>query len=147
MRQQNAKATVPLEVVPERRTERCSPRFRPGGRFWSQASNTCRQAGREWKMSTPFVDSARLIVGSNSYKYNSILFINSMWYVQVCLGVVIAVLSHYKSCMFPYGTRWCILAQNTWHPRMCIRCKNKIVRYIVWISFSALPVKTLWDSI
>ena len=47
MRQQNAKATVPLDVVPERRTERCSPRFRPGGRFWSQVSDTCRQAGRE----------------------------------------------------------------------------------------------------
>ena len=47
MRQQNIKAIVPLDVVPERRTERCSPRFRPGGRFWSQVSDTCRQAGRE----------------------------------------------------------------------------------------------------
>ena len=47
MREQNAKATVPLDVVPERRTERCSPRFRPGGRFWSQISDTCREAGRE----------------------------------------------------------------------------------------------------
>ena len=42
MRQQNTEATVP-----ERRTERCSPRFRPGGRFWSQVSDACRQAGRE----------------------------------------------------------------------------------------------------
>ena len=47
MRQQNTKATVPLDLVPERRTERCSPRFRPGGRFWSQVSDTCRQAVRE----------------------------------------------------------------------------------------------------
>ena len=47
MRQQNSKATVPLDVVPERRTKRCSLRFRPGGRFWSQVSDTCRQAGRE----------------------------------------------------------------------------------------------------
>ena len=47
MRPQNTKATVPLDMVPERRTERCSPRFRPGGRFWSQVSDTCRQAGRE----------------------------------------------------------------------------------------------------
>jgi len=31
--QQNAKTTVPLDVVPERRTKRCSPRFRPGDRF------------------------------------------------------------------------------------------------------------------
>ena len=35
-----------------------------------------------------------------------------------------------KSCVFPYGTRWCILAQNTWLPRMCIGCTNKIVRYL-----------------
>ena len=40
-------SAVPLDVVPERRTERCSPRFRPGGRFWSRVSDTCRQAGRE----------------------------------------------------------------------------------------------------
>ena len=33
MRKQNTKTTVPLDVVPERRTKRCSPRFRPGGRF------------------------------------------------------------------------------------------------------------------
>ena len=43
MRQQNTKATVPLDMVPERCTERCSPRFRPGGRFWSQVSDTCLQ--------------------------------------------------------------------------------------------------------
>ena len=33
MRKQNTKTTVTLDVVPERRTKRCSPRFRPGGRF------------------------------------------------------------------------------------------------------------------
>ena len=33
MRKQNTKTTVPLDVVPERRTKRCSPRFRAGGRF------------------------------------------------------------------------------------------------------------------
>ena len=32
--------TGPLDVAPERRTQRCSPRFRPGGRFWNQGSNT-----------------------------------------------------------------------------------------------------------
>ena len=40
-------STVPLDVAPERRTKRCSPRFRPGDRFWSQVSDTCRQALRE----------------------------------------------------------------------------------------------------
>ena len=39
--------TVPLDVAPELRTKRCSPRFRPGGRFWNQGSDTCRQAVRE----------------------------------------------------------------------------------------------------
>ena len=33
MRKQKAKTTVPLDVAPERRPERCSPRFRPGRRF------------------------------------------------------------------------------------------------------------------
>ena len=56
MCQQNTKAIVSLEVVPERRTERCSPRFWPGGRFWSRVSDTCRQAGRERNVSPkPYV--------------------------------------------------------------------------------------------
>ena len=33
MRKQNTKTTVPLDVVPKRRTKRRSPRFRPGDRF------------------------------------------------------------------------------------------------------------------
>ena len=40
-------SAVPLDVSPERCTKRCSPRFRPGGRFWNQVSDTCRQAVRE----------------------------------------------------------------------------------------------------
>ena len=47
MRKQNTESAVPLDAVPERRTKRCSPRFRPGDRFWSQVSDTCRQALRE----------------------------------------------------------------------------------------------------
>ena len=35
--------------------ERCSPRFRPGGRFWSQVSDTCRQGGREMSAPRPYV--------------------------------------------------------------------------------------------
>ena len=33
MRTPDTKKAVPLDVVPKRRTERCSPRFRPGDRF------------------------------------------------------------------------------------------------------------------
>ena len=40
-------SAVPLDVAPERRTKQCSPRFRPGDRFWNQVSDTCRQALRE----------------------------------------------------------------------------------------------------
>ena len=87
MRKQNPKTTVPLDVVPERRTERCSPRFRPGGRFWSQVSDTCRhrQAGREGEISRPldhmrqipFIHSARFINGTNFYIYRTVLQIVS----------------------------------------------------------------------
>ena len=40
-------SAVPLDAAPERCTKRCSPRFRLGGRFWCQVSDTCRQAVRE----------------------------------------------------------------------------------------------------
>ena len=41
----------------------------------------CRPLDHTWQI--PFVHSAGLIVGSNSYIYNSILVISCMWYVQV----------------------------------------------------------------
>lgn len=40
-------STAPLETAPERRTEECSPRSRAGDRFWSQSSDTYRQAMRK----------------------------------------------------------------------------------------------------
>ena len=72
-----------------------------------------------------------------------------MWYAQVlrawCIfnncacafaeALLFMIQSHYKSCIFPFGMRWCILAQNTLRPRMCIHSTNEIVRYLVWISF------------
>ena len=68
MRQQNTKETVPVDVVPERRTERYSLRFRPGGRFWNQVSDACRKEGRERNVAPrPFIHSAQLMLGSNSY--------------------------------------------------------------------------------
>lgn len=38
MRKLNTKRTVLLDVVPEHRTKRCSPGFRPGDRFCEQSS-------------------------------------------------------------------------------------------------------------
>ena len=89
MRQQNTKATVPLDVVPERRTERCSPRFRPGGRFWGEPRFRYLSPGREGekcrpldhRRQIPFIHSAQTISGSNSYICNNILVISSMWYI------------------------------------------------------------------
>ena len=162
MRQQNTKATVPLDVVSERRTERCSPRFRRGGCFWSQVSDTCRQAGREMLASRPYVTKPFRNLGSiNNWWQFLYIQQHSSYFLHVvrpsvsCGGAYLTIAhvlfaetllvmaqSHYKSCVFPYGTRWCILAQNTWHPHMCTRCTNKIVCYLVWISFSAALVKT-----
>ena len=69
MRKQNTKTTVPLDVVPERRTKRCSPRFRPGGRFCElRFRYLSSPTGREGEISRPldhmrqipFIHSARL---------------------------------------------------------------------------------------
>ena len=71
MRKQNTNKTVPLDAVPERRTERCSPRFRPGGRFCElrfryQSSPTgsegeiSRPLDHMWQI--PFIHSTRLIL-------------------------------------------------------------------------------------
>ena len=40
-------STAPLDAAPERRTEECFPRSRSGDRFWSQSSDTYRQAIRK----------------------------------------------------------------------------------------------------
>ena len=44
-------SAVPLDAVLDRRTERCSPGFRPGDRFWNQGTDTSRYAGRERNVS------------------------------------------------------------------------------------------------
>ena len=54
MRKQKTRATVPLDVVPERRTKRCSPRFRPGGRFCElRFRYLSSPIGREGEISRP----------------------------------------------------------------------------------------------
>ena len=54
MRKQNAKTTVPLDVVPERRTKRFPPRFRPVGRFCElRFRYLSSRTGREGEISRP----------------------------------------------------------------------------------------------
>ena len=81
LRKQNTKTTVPLDVVPERRTERCSPRFRPGGRFCElRFRYLSSPTGREGEISRPldhmrqipFIHSARLIDSTNFYIYRTV---------------------------------------------------------------------------
>ena len=52
MRKQNSIRAVPLDAVPERRTERCSPRFRPGDRF-CELSFRYLSPGREGEKCRP----------------------------------------------------------------------------------------------
>ena len=68
-RRQNSKTAVPLDTVPERRTERCSRRFRPSDRFCKlriryQSSPTgsereiSRPLDHMWQI--PFIHSTRI---------------------------------------------------------------------------------------
>ena len=74
MRKQNTKTTVPLDVVPERRTKRFPPKFGPVGRF-CELRFRCLSSptGRQGEVShaldhmrqIPFIHSARLIHSTN----------------------------------------------------------------------------------
>ena len=81
MRKQNTKTTVPLDVVPERRTKRFPPRFRPVGRFCElRFRYPSSPTGREGEISRPldqmrqipFIHSARLIDSTNFYIYRTV---------------------------------------------------------------------------
>ena len=81
MREQNTKTTVPLDVVPERRTKRFTLRFRPVGRFSElRIRYLSSPTGREGEISRPldhmrqipFIHSARFIDGSNFYIYRTV---------------------------------------------------------------------------
>ena len=79
MRKQNAIKAVPLDALPERRTERCSLRFRPGGRFWGELrfrylspgsdGEKCWLLDDRWQI--PFIHSSRFISSSNFYIYRA----------------------------------------------------------------------------
>ena len=82
MRKQNAKTTVPLDVVPERRTKRFPPRFRPVGRFCElRFRYLSSPTGREGEISRPldhmrqipFIHSTRLIYSINFHIYRTVL--------------------------------------------------------------------------
>ena len=140
MRKSNAKATVPLDVVPERRTKRCSPRFRPGGRFCElsfryQSSPT----GREGEISRPldhlwqipFIRPTRVIVSTNFYLYTTVfqLFLPCgmckwvfVWQLHMRFSQNY-VSNHYQKHFD--DTCFCVLAQDTCNLRMRICLTNE----------------------
>jgi len=139
MRKQNSKTTVPLDVVPERRTKRCSPRFRPGGRFCElRFRYPSSPTGREGEISRP-LDHMWQIPLIHSTQFTT------MWYILVCLCTAYLTVEHaflqrhsfqrsgplFKSCCVPYGTRSRILTQNKWHLRKLVCWANEIVHYLV----------------
>ena len=76
MRKHNTMRAVLLDVVPERRTKRCSPRFRPGDRFCEASfryllpgseGGKCRPLDQRKQI--PFIHSVRLISSDNFYIY------------------------------------------------------------------------------
>ena len=80
MRKRNTKTTVPLDAVPERRTKRFPPRFRPVGRFCElrfryQSSPTgsegeiSRPLDHVWQI--PFIHSARFVTSCNFHIYST----------------------------------------------------------------------------
>ena len=114
MRKQNTKTTVPLDVVPERRTKRCSPRFRPGGRFCElRFRYLSSPTGREGEISRPldhmrqipFIHSARLIHTTNFYIYRTVFYIFS-----------------------PCGTLICVLMKSTFNNRARALARTLISR-------------------
>ena len=84
MRKLNTKRTVPLDAVPERRTKRFPPRFRPVGRF-CELSFRCQSSptDREEEISRPLdhmrqipiIHPARLTVTSNFDIYTTVLYL------------------------------------------------------------------------
>ena len=75
MRKQNTKTTVPLDVVPERRTKRFPPRFRPVGRFCElrfRYLSSPISRPLDHMRQIPFIHSARLIDSTNFCIYSTI---------------------------------------------------------------------------
>ena len=132
MCKQNTSSAVPLDAVLGRRTERCSPRFRPGDRFCELSFRYLLPGCREMSAPTTYVtDSFHPLNPFRNllhflYIQLSVLIIYSMWYIQVCLGTVhVCLLQKYsiqgseplfKSCCVPYSAG--ANAQDRKHFRM-----------------------------
>ena len=87
MHKQCTKRAIPLDVVPERRTKRYSPRCRPGYRFCEPSfryllsgseGEKCRPLDHRCQI--PFIHSVRVFSGSNLYIYIYMQVDIALWY-------------------------------------------------------------------
>ena len=132
MRERDTKTTVPLDVVPERRTERFPPRFRPVGRFCEQRFRyQSSPKGGEGEISRPLdhwwqipnIHSTRFMFSSNIYTYKA-----AFWSFP------------------PFGTLNCVLMRHIWQLRMRSFRKThfKVQRYVM---FHAVRAGAYWHKI
>ena len=122
----NAKRAVPLDAVPERRTKRCSPRFRPGYRFCELSfrylspgseGERCRRLDHLWKI--PFIHSARFVISSNFFIY---------------LAVV--------KLFLPFGTFKCVFACCSFDNCVCASAETFIIIKVLLCSMRYVLVHT-----
>ena len=122
MRKEKTNRAVPLDAVPERRTQRCSPRFRPGDRFCELSfrylspgieGEKCRPLDHMWQI--PFIHSTRSITSSNFYIYN--------------VGFQIFP---------PCGILKCVLVQCVFDNCVCAFAKTPISRISALIQLSSM---------
>ena len=119
MRKLNDKRAVPLDVVPERRTKRFPPRFRPVGRFSElRFRYLSSPTGRQGEISRPldhmrqipFIHSARLINSTNFYTYRTVFKI-----------------------FYPCGNIKCVLVRHKYGNCACALADTPISRFTVII--------------
>ena len=134
MRKQNTKTTVPLDVMPERRTERFTPRFRPMGRFYElRFRYLSSPTGREGEISRPldymrqipFIHSTRLIDNTNFYIYRTVFRCVPMHSIYCARAVA---KTHFKLILlvelFLFFIRYVVVttgAKQIWTKRMQIK--------------------------
>ena len=118
MRKQNAKRAVPRDVVPGRRTKRCS-RFRPGDSF-CESGVRCLWPGSKgekywpldhtWSLSSSLLDS--WFVAIFVYLYSNVLIISFKRYAQICRRI-------FDNCS-------CAIEENM-HGKLQIYCWSLVV--------------------